>query len=493
MSGSKQQSGAVYKIKRKHLGQLKIFADLECLSDLERNFLMSLLELSVHLAQQKEYLDSDVILVYRSELQEWLKEKGMASGPTVIKKRSASLTDLGVFTLDVFQIPKRRPSNLHILQDATDIITIKAPVVRKFEDHRKHRKNLRDEDEQLALMDIQVLNDINFPLARSERLWNGVFGSCMRASRLDPRRYDPITSIYKFGSEKITIVTSAQSDSTICHVDDQRTIRAIMSMVCIKINKLAIEKVQIQNNFAIDIVKLLKLMGYDDGGGNRDTIRDSLHRLYSTNFNIKLNPDGEETKKFVKQFGIIPADDLNFRFLTELDSSIDKNENTRRPRRFRIALHSKTFQDLMDPKVISTFIDNKNILKVSNGLIHLLYSWCSINVKRSGQRVIETPLPRLQQQLVPAARYDNFKNRFIMALKGYLARDGQVFMPTELNEINLFGYYIQIRPDATYDFTVKAWRDKSDAIVGDNSTHNKIIGSQSANPQPDLLESANID
>ena len=477
-----KKSGSVYRVKRRHLGQLKIYASLDCLTNPERRFLLGLLELSTTLAENLDQ-ETTEIDVTRSELQDWLKVKNIGSSHTIFRKHSSSLTEKGVFKKLKYQRLKCKPSDLFEIQDATNSITVTCEKS-KFEDHRPHRQNLKKLKDQLVENELQILdNNLPIRLARSERLWNGVFGSCMRFSRTDPRRNKPFTTIYKIGSDQIKVVTSSQTDSEICHIDDQRTIRVIITMVCINI----VEKIdlgeKVINEFYLDIVDLCDLMGLDGSGSNRDTVRDSMKRLYCTNFNLSLNPNSESGHKFAEQLGITPgADDLNYRFLTELDSSIDGEHGggfVRRPRWYRIALHSKTFQDLIDPSVISTYIDNKEILKTSSGLIHLFYSWCCINVKRSGKRKIVITLPDLQKNRLPGARYENFRDRFLSALKCHQQKANEIWDSQGVNIIKLFGYIVHMEPDASHDFIFTIHRDKRDATIGDGSMHNRLLISNS--------------
>jgi hypothetical protein len=489
MLDTAKSGGSVYRVKKRHLGQLKLYNELDCITDVEKKFLLGLIELCA----TREHLlgpDETEIDVTRSELQEWLLEKDFGCGDTILKKRSTALTAIGLFRKEKFQRPKCKPADLFILTDATDVIN--APSLKKhFKDHRPHRQKLKEIKTQLIEADAQILDSsLTIRLARSERLWNGVFGSCMRASRTDTRRNEAFSTVYRFGTEQIEIITSSQTDSEICHVDDQRTIRAIITLVCIKISERMDFGLEIKNEFFIDIVDLCGIMGLDGSGANRDTVRDSMKRLYSTNFNLILDSQSETGHRFAEQFGITPgADDLNFRFLTELDSSIDREfggGSIRRPRWYRIALHSKTFQDLADKNVISTFIDNKEILKVSSGLIHIFYTWCCIHVKRNGSRSIDITLPDLQRFMIPAARYDNFRDRFLTALRNHQEKAKHQWSEDEVNIIKLFGYVVRMTPDMANDFIFTAYRDKTDPIIGDSSMHNHLLKSNKRQGQLDL-------
>ncbi|RYY74415.1 MAG: hypothetical protein EOO52_12690 [Gammaproteobacteria bacterium] len=476
--------GSVYRIKVKQLDQFRLYSKLSCITDSEKTFLLELMALSIDIKNQfsgstDEIQDS--IDISRLELQIWLKEKGIPAGDTILKKRFAELTNIGIFVKEKIQRPKCKPADLFILRDATDVKVLSAPEkTTTFSDHRPHRQRLTELREFLVVGDAQIL-DNNLPVrsARSERLWNGVFGSCMRSSRTDPRRNHTFTTHYRIGKDQITIITSSQSDSEICHVDDQRTIRAINTLVCMEIQSRREQGKEVKNEFFIDIVGLLAIMGLDGSGANRDTVRDSMKRLYGTNFNLIIDSQSQSGMVFAEQFGITPgADDLNYRFLTELDTSFDREYgggNIRKPRWYRISLHSKTFADLIDPNVISTFIDNIEILKVPSGLLHLFYTWCSVNIKRSGSRVMTITMPELQKRLIPAARYDNFKERLISALKQYQKERNIPWEQDSRNDFNLMGYIIRMELDPINDYIFTAVRDKSDPVIGDSSIHNRLL------------------
>jgi len=499
-------SGSVYKIKKRQVRQLKLYSDLQCITEAERCFLLELISLA---AIKFEQIDEEIqtIDITRPEFKKWLDEKNeeidvevakeedekikkiikkkkIGASETLIKKRSASFTTMGLFVKDKFRRENFKPSDLFLLQDPTNVAHLDA-VEKKFKDHRTQRIRLKEIKSSLVEADAQILDSqLNVRLARSERLWNGVFGSCMCSSRNDPRKNESFSTIYSFGADKIEIITSSQTDSQICNVDDQRTIRAVITLACIA----TAERIQfgqnIINEFFVDIVDLCKIMGLDGSGANRDTVRDSMKRLYSTNFNIVMDSDSEAGARFADQFGITPgADDLNFRFLTELDASIDREYgggSVRRPRWYRISFHSKTFQDLIDPNVISTFIDNKEILKVSSGLIHVFYTWCSIHVKRRGSRVLTVSLPDLQKQLIPATRYDNFRERFLVALRRQQLNSNENWIERGVNIVKLFGYIIKMEPDPSYDYIFTVHRDKKDPIIGDGSIHNRLSNTKQA-------------
>lgn len=477
-----KDQGSVYRAKQHQLKLMKNYGELPFLTKSERSFLLDLMELL--LVELSDNPELEEISVSRSRLSLWLKSKGVGSSLTLIKKRSQAITDYGLFAKSTSARPGRKPYDIFILSELRDVINNAAPAKEVYEDFRPHIGKLSEIKNQLVIADAQIL-DRNLPVhyARSERLWNGVLGSCMRSSNSDSRGSDPFTTIYRFGPDTIEIITSAQSDSETAHINDQRTIRTIMTLVHLAIQERREIGAEIKNEFFVDIVDLCNLMELDGSGANRDTVRKSMERLYSTNFHIKLDSTSAAGQQFVDFFGFsVGADDFNFRFLTEMDSSLDRKYGggaVRRPRWYRISLHSKTFQDLVDTETISTFIDNKELLGLSSGMLHLLYSWCTWNVKRAGNRKAVATMRRLQRQLIPASRYDTFLARLLNQLKRYTLSKGKLWDDHEPNSINLFGYKVKIIPDEANDFIVEAWRDKKDPVIGDNSLHNRQLRARS--------------
>lgn len=152
-----KSTGSVYRVKKRHIGQIKIYSDLDCLSKIERVFLLGLLELCSSLDKTVESDNNLTIDVTRSELQDWLKEKDIGSGDTIIKKRSAALTEIGLFKKEKYQRPKCKPADLFLLQDATAVLDV--PSKRKlFKDHRPHRQKLKEIKTQLIEADAQILD-----------------------------------------------------------------------------------------------------------------------------------------------------------------------------------------------------------------------------------------------------------------------------------------------------------------------------------------------
>lgn len=469
--------GSIYRVTKAAISPITLYLSLDSLTTPEKQFISTLIELAVG-------AEGEIVDISREDLRKALSARGYASGLTPIKDRSARLVEAGIFKKSKHKRPKVKASDLFELQSVSALSGRDLSPAKKYADHRKSISEIKGVKTSLVEADKQILEVTSaFKVARSERLWNGVLGSAQRTSALDPRKGSFVTT-YLFGKEQITITTESSRDISV--VEDQRTIRALNTLICLKISELAAQGKEIRNEFYIDIVELCSIMGIPSTGSSRDTVRDSMERLYHTNYRIELDPNAEVGKQFAAQFGLTPGtDDNNFRFLTEMDIASEKNGQSeifdkdeklvRRPRWYRIALHSKTFADLIDPNVISTFIDNKDILKLQSGLLHLLYTWCSIHVKRSGRKVVSTNLNDLYRQTMPSSRIDNFKKTFITAAKAYQRKCGIEWVADGENVINLFGYIVRMTPSMKNEFDIEVTRDINDPVIGDNSKHNLLL------------------
>ena len=339
-----------------------------------------------------------------------------------------------------------------------------------YADHRAGRSNIVALKKSLIESNAQVLDGSTAILARSEGLWNGVLGSAMRTSRTSSAD-DEILTYYRYKGERVKIVTTADGD--ICHVDDQRTIRAIITMVHYKINEKIRQGEEVVNEFYIDLVDLCAIVGLSGGGANRSTFRESIQRLYGTNFCIA------EGGQLAQDFGLTAgADESRFSFISEMDTKKDREfggSSVRKPRWYRIVLHSKTFENLANEAIVNTYVDNKEILKLKSGLMHIYYTWCSINVKRSGNRVISKTLREINQQIIPHEKYKNFKSRFISAIKQYMKSQNCQWSDNTENTFNLSGYIIAVKKHGNHDYILEARRDIKDPAIGNNSKHNQLL------------------
>ncbi len=478
---NKGGTGAIFQVSRYHLGQRKEINRNTGLSDQEKQFLRTLIESATLDQEIDEGELSDTFYTNRNNIARLMDAKGYASSRAILDRYKRNLTEKGILIETVYKKKGERQRGLFKLCDLT-AIEIEPLQPRSWQDHRKARKKQAELQNQLIERgDLLPAGEI-MPgdAARSERLWNGVLDSCMRTSSRDQRKL--IDTRYNFGGEMIRVVTTSQTNNKIATIDDQRTIRAVITMVCSMNQLRKVSGLDLANEYIIDIAQLCNLCRMTPNGGNRETFRQSLNRLYATNFNITA-PVGS---RFATIFGamdesgvVIDMNEVNHRFITELDSSDDMEQGAevfRKTRYYRIALHSRTFERLCNPEVWSSFIDNPDILATGEGYIQLLYNWCNIHVGRSGNRVIDKTAKELWMAMCPSARYQNFSRDLLAAVKRFHVSNGGIWKKEESFQlVNLFGYMITVRFEPLVDYVLVVARDLKDPWIGNNSKHNRLL------------------
>lgn len=96
-------------------------------------------------------------------------------------------------------------------------------------------------------------------------------------------------------------------------------------------------------------------------------------------------------------------------------------------------------------------------------------------------------MPDLQRRLIPTARYDNFKDRLVSALKQY-QKERNIPWDEYSNEFNLMGYIVNMEHDPVNDYVFTAFRDKYDPVIGDRSMHNRLLRDTTADKGQKALE-----
>jgi len=505
-------AGTLYQVSRDIVSRLDTLDKLACLTGGSLDFLKSV----IRCAAVKMYAggidaQDELINVFREDIQDFRAKAKLPSSPAVVKKHTLALVKLGVFERSEYrhkQAP-RKAALLRVHEFEYLMGLAPADTGDDFVDHRHHRGTLAATEQAICDAGGQFLSASEVRYAHHERLYNNFLGVAMRTSAHDPRRTEPFATKHMYRGEHILIRTSCDSASTIAHVDDQPFMRAIITYVCETIKErldAGARISDIENRFFIDIVKLLKIMQLDTGGGNRTRVREALERLFATNFTIMINPEDAHDSQFVRDFGLAGGsplfeegneaaaaladgrsfDAFSMRFITELDAKVDEalvnGMRIRRPRYFRISLHSTTFANLVDKEVCTTYIDNANILKVNDGILHLLYSWCCYSVSRNRAETLphriqpEVSIKRLRERIMPEEKQQHFNRRLVRALRNYAEQHAGIdWVEGERNEVDLCGYLVELRPDQETKYKIAARLNKNDPTIGHNSIYNKRL------------------
>tara|TARA_R110001583_G_scaffold122654_1_gene273956 strand:- start:180 stop:1016 length:837 start_codon:yes stop_codon:yes gene_type:complete len=247
----------------------------------------------------------------------------------------------------------------------------------------------------------------------------------------------------------------------------------------------------ISNEFVIDVVTICEMANKTTEGGPRQWARRALERLYFTTYHISLHDDNPIKKSFSDAFGI-EGNETKLRFLAGLSIANDREQaagSVRHPRFFKISFENDIYEDLKN-KIM--FVDPYPLLMVSDGMVHLIYSWLNYTVKRSGDRVVTQELSQIHEQITPSMNLSSFSKKLITSLANFANKNGQGYIDNKKpyretpigngdfivdpGVVNLFGYIIEIWPSRINKskYQIRAYRDKKDIYIGDNSIHNLL-------------------
>lgn len=415
-----------------------------------------------------------------------------------IVKRFNQWIELGFFQKTRLKRKGFKSLNHYIMVAPSKVMTFPKRIKKSIKDPRVSRLEMIDKRKQLIhggelLFELNRFNEQSE--VKTERLFNSVFNSCIRLSTHDPRK-DSIETTYYFGltksAEKIKIITKTTSEIMV--LDDQTTLLAIVSMICNLNRRREEDGKPHSNSYLIDIRPLCRMLGLEPSGGNRDTVRKRIQRIYDTQFEIICPPNS----RFAKHFDLfshteageqLTVDERHYRFITEMDithQDLDENnEVASRPSMFRISIHSDTYKKMLDPDVWNTYSVPPELLR-SSGMVFALYQFASYQLGRTVKKNRESKefmLAQLHSLLFPASSFNNFKRTFFDQFKSHFKSHGVEWSDSKqsINTINLFGWWIEFSfIEQANDYQIKITRDQNDNYVGSKSLHNRILANQNS-------------
>ncbi|KZX58028.1 hypothetical protein A3709_20670 [Halioglobus sp. HI00S01] len=472
----------------------------DCLAGPDLIFLQNVLKCALTCDAERHgtncnFGDDPRIHVFAAELSEFLQKINEPGSISVIKKRAASLESKGVLVKSRYSRPgAKRPSNLYVLAEPHVLMGLPADKPSDFVDHKQHKGTLQQIQNTISEQGGQLLLKDEVDVAQHEALWNNLCCALMRTSAHDKKHTNSFETVYSFKGAKISVVTSSTKE--ISHIDDQQFLRGLITYVCHSIDERREAGQEIKNEFWLDIRRLLKIMNLDTGGGNRARVRGALERLYNTNYEFKLSElSRRDLENFLGFFGLIDElenrapDTINLKFLVELDSQTDYDfvdgRRIRYPRYYRFVLRTSTFNNLIrKDKDVKYFIDNPEVLQLSEGLLHVLYSWCcySVSRKKTGAPAHkvrpELSMKDLGMRIAPRLSPEVFTRRLTKILKKRSETVSQVpWIDGEINEVPLCGYVVVVTPAAGRGKSpiIGAYWDAEDPVIGSSSAHNRRL------------------
>lgn len=339
--------------------------------------------------------------------------------------------------------------------------------------------------------------------SRIEKLFTGFLDAAVRLSARDKRK--EIKCKYVISrDESVHIHTRCRSgsDSSLMALSDYRVIRALNEMFCDwvevnygKLKQLTSEdKASISGDFCFDIYDLLSQMGLSRKPASANQVRKILDRITDTSFTI----DASESPTFRQRF-LNGAHVATISYFSEGKAYRTWEEDPDNPklvnfsnRVYSVRFNSSVLQGLLDPS--TRHVAHPGLMSERSGIAHRLSNFCKIRI---GVRPLKNERPReflldeLWEDMIGTSELDNFNRNFIALLTKMAVGGPDNWSPDRKCTSLIYGYYVEYDPDPEnirdlmqmkgrsarrggklYPI-VRIWRDKEDAIVGDNSAHNK--------------------
>ncbi|MDQ2077414.1 replication initiator protein RctB domain-containing protein [Marinimicrobium sp. ABcell2] len=475
----------------------------------DREFVLSVITAALEygvVLPHSDPIDRHLYLDY-DQLKVAVEKSGtkLALGLTSLRTRLARLCDMELFSAERLNTPQLRGyRNAFTLQSPTALVRSGLIQVDsdepQFEPSNKRDKTYyaatRKARQSLTSQEVQVLESPKeLKRAHSERLLNNVFFGCGRLSSRDPRRRKIVT-LYPFKGETVEITATAGGESDLFSLEDQNTVLAIITLVINTHYSKTTHNIplsSIPNEYFLDICALAEVCGLDPNGANRNTLRKSLDRLYHSNLHVQCSKDSV----FAQHFGLYSSmgdgrefhpDDLNFRFLSALDAVSESDPDiagSRRPRYYRISLHSMIHKQLLDKDVWSTFVVDPELVRNRLRLITHLYFFAARMIHRDRELVRSYPIETVQSLTMPAhTRFDNWRRSLFNELKKFAIGQGTVFDEKKINVLELFGYFVKIAPDHKFGFTFTFWFNPNHPVLGCSILEEKSLSQRTLDLRP---------
>lgn len=409
-------------------------------------------------------------------------------------KKLTSFYELNIFQkVENTRLNKRGKQFLVKLQHPNDFILIRQTLINDVTDEVVERieySSLRSSQyyaEQKALIE-NLINENgqlllipdNYTQAYSERLINNIMFACGRQNLKD-KKSKIIKLNYRFQDEIVRIVTTTTSDSEIYSLEDQATVLGIITLVVHNNKEYSAMGKPIENAYLIDVAELCRVCGLKPVGSNRDLIRKSIDRLYSTNANIT----SPKNSKFAEFFGFnnfthegfkFSPDNFDFRILWSRDSvsELDPQSGSRKPRYYRISLHPIIFNQLLDKNIWSTFVVPPVLLTERCKYVLQFYFCAARYIKKRRGVTRKFSLKTLHKQLCPSdTRIDNWMRSVINDFKKYGAKNDMPWDGSSHIVFPLYGYFAKFARQIDGALYVTFWYGSGTSPINDEG--NEVI------------------
>lgn len=366
----------------------------------------------------------------------------------------------------------------------------------------------------------------------------GAFGILEAAARAGSDKDKLINCTYHLKKDdriQITTSTSTKEGAGIMFSSDQRVIQALNGMLKAASDDRQADLLddrptaQLIGDYCFfDIYELTREIGlHSNKAQNRDNVRKMIERLKDTTFSVDASQSQYWRERYMPDSALTKGD---YSYITEFYSAEDwytAQPNSESPtllmedRYYVVKFHSLVMHAMTTPR--HAFISHEGLKSERHDLAHRLSNWTKpvIGVRDLGRPKDhhQYTLDLFHQRVRPAARLDNFERQFFNLARRRDAledddphaecvrfkydKDGNI-LPNGV--FWSYGYYFKIeeneslaldiyrktrtlrrRRRKTYP-VITVWRDRQDALVGDESDHNKALRRQARNLLGDVAD-----
>jgi len=439
-------------------------------------------------------VDSPAVFFETSLLSKEFSIRGLGPSPSNIRKVLNKLTERKVFTKKIIDVHLKygvKAKPLYFLASAVDLASLDPTEQEDF--------NLVEAAKQAriakASLSQELASTIDYDELKSAFMLKQ-WGLLLFSLPLTRGKVDSRLDTIRIGKNKINVKSTSTPEYGICKDLDARTILHI-STICVQTIKTQYDLgIKPENEFMLDLVDLCNLAKLSPTGANRETIRKSLNRMYHTNYNLNIVAETEQ-EEFMRNVVGIPDNEKNYRFLNELDTSYDRNMRGTRgaPRWFRISVMKSAFDSFcLQATSPEVHLWHKELLRYSNGLIHIMYQHFNVRILRSKDTDTELVYTEneLHMELAPSSNILTFRTYFIEVIKKlFIQTDDD--KPSGFFNVKRLGFDMSFELEHGTLVKARIKRDQQDPLTGANSKHRQLRRRNNAlNNTPDIEQDTNM-
>lgn len=437
---------------------------------------------------------------------EQLKAEGHRHSDSLISTRISELRGLNVLTSERISTAKARIHH-HKILDLYQLAELPPISSSKMPEEKITRRRTKEMvDVQLDILRGENFNVLESPKAEKgyhDRLLHGILDVGMRLSSRDSRR--EITVNTEIVGSPLTVTSKVIGETgDLATLVDQRCQRAIISLVKNEIDKRVsnlkksigildypdnsfdeyqLLKEKIDNLFAINIYTLCEEVKLPKRYVNAKNLVAMMERLANTVYDI----DASQNDWFKRTFSLSGKSEKiriqflqNFEIANESPSFLDLfgvEENDVLPHVYTFSLDPRIFFSILDPDRQSIFLSHSELAGERSGITHRFYNWCRAYITGGDKGYLKDrrfTFREMHKHLTPAARYDNFHSYFLRMLEKFVVGEWDIHGKTTSKIYGYLVYYDNTQNEAT----ISIERDINDPIIGNNSTHQRLLRRQ---------------